>query len=98
MFRGNVVKFRKGKVPQIGWNELKPTKKGILQNGYAYFVNSYYVVPKEKSIAVGETEYYTKFTSAVEEKNVLAVQFHPEKSGEYGLDILRGWVKCLQKE
>ncbi|MFA6065350.1 MAG: imidazole glycerol phosphate synthase subunit HisH [archaeon] len=97
VFKGEVVKFTKGKVPQVGWNEVNPVQKGLLDNGFAYFVNSYYVVPKKEEIILGRTDNYVNFTSAVEKDNVFAVQFHPEKSGEYGLDILRRWVDVVEK-
>jgi glutamine amidotransferase len=97
IFRGKVVKFIKGKVPQVGWNEINSVREGLLENGFAYFVNSYYVVPTEENIVLGRTDNYVNFTSAVEKDNVFAVQFHPEKSGEYGLDILRRWVNVVEK-
>jgi len=94
IFKGRVVKFTKGKVPQVGWNNIKPTKKGILQNGFGYFVNSYYVVPKNREIAAAKTDYFNEFVSAVQKNNVTGVQFHPEKSGEFGLRFLKRWLEC----
>jgi len=94
IFKGKVVKFRKGKVPQIGWNKIISKKKGIFRNGYVYFVNSYYAVPEDKSIIAALTDYYGEFASAVQCNNVTAVQFHPEKSGDFGTAILRRWLKC----
>ncbi|MFA5763561.1 MAG: imidazole glycerol phosphate synthase subunit HisH [archaeon] len=98
LFKGKVIKFTKGKIPQVGWNQITPEKKGILKDGFAYFVNSYYVVPKDEKIVLARTKNHVNFVSAVEKENIFAVQFHPEKSGEYGLDILRRWIKCCQKE
>ncbi len=93
IFRGKSKKFSSGKTPQIGWNEIKPTKNGILREGFMYFVNSYYVVPEDKGIVAAESVYGNrKFACAVENGNVMAVQFHAEKSGEFGLDFLRRWV------
>src|SRR3989344_2213361 len=54
--KGKVIKFSKGKIPQIGWNQVTPTKNNIFRKGYAYFVNSYYAVPKDKSVIAAETD------------------------------------------
>jgi imidazole glycerol-phosphate synthase subunit HisH len=86
VLKGKVVKFRRGKVPQIGWNKIN--------DEYMYFVNSYYVVPNDKEVIAGTTDYFVEFVSIVEFENVTAVQFHPEKSGKCGLDLLRRWAKC----
>lgn len=96
IFEGKVKKFEKGKVPQIGWNEIIPTKEGnIFKRGYAYFVNSYYVLPEDKSIIAAKTDYFGEFTSAIQKENILAVQFHPEKSGKFGIELLQRWLeKC----
>ncbi len=94
VFQGKVVKFRKGKVPQTGWNLVKPLRQGVVGEGYAYFVNSYYPEPKDSSIIAATSNYGGEFAAAIQRKNVLAVQFHPEKSGKYGLAILRKWLKC----
>ncbi len=90
-FKGKVVKFTKGKIPQIGWNRI--TSKSI-GNGYVYFVDSYYAVPEEKGIIEATSDYYVKFTAAVKKDNILATQFHPEKSGKFGLEILRKWLNA----
>lgn len=94
IFKGKVCKFKKGKVPQIGWNKVVPTKKGIFKEGYAYFVNSYYVIPEDKRIIASKTNYFGDFASSIQYKNVTAVQFHPEKSGDFGIELLRRWLKC----
>ena len=94
IFRGKVVRFQKGKVPQIGWNKIIPAKGNIFREGYVYFVNSYYAVPEDKSVIVSVADYYGDFASAIECKNVLAMQFHPERSGKCGLDILERWLQC----
>ena len=91
IFSGKVVKFKQGKIPQIGWNKIKSKSIG---NGYVYFVNSYYVAPFDRSIIESESDYYIKFTAAIKKDNVFATQFHPEKSGEFGLELLREWLKC----
>ncbi len=98
IFKGEVVRFRNGKVPQVGWNKVIPCKNdySILPSdpGFLYFVNSYYVVPKDKSIISGLSDYYGAFCCAVSFKNITAFQFHPEKSGKEGLEMLRRWASC----
>ena len=95
IFEGEVVKFRQGKVPQIGWNKIKQANQNnFFDEGFVYFVNSFYVVPKDTDIIATKTDYYLDFASAVQCKNLTATQFHPEKSGEFGLDILRRWLEC----
>jgi glutamine amidotransferase len=86
------------KVPQIGWNTVTAKKNtrlfmDIPQNSYFYFVHSYYCVPTRKKIYIGETEYGTQFCSALQNKNIFGVQFHPEKSGENGLLLLKNFTK-----
>lgn len=101
ILEGTVKKFTKErKVPQIGWNEVKirnpkPEIRNLFQRipdkRYFYFVNSYYCVPKKKSMIVGETEYGEKFASIIVSDNILATQFHPEKSGKAGMQFLQNW-------
>ena len=98
VFKGKVVKFKKGKVPQIGWNKIickkNASSRSIFFDSYMYFVNSYYAAPEDRSIIAAMTDYYGNFTSAVSFKNITAVQFHPEKSGNFGLELLRKWLEC----
>ena len=82
------------KVPHMGWNTLNIVKPnelfdGIAEGTYVYFVHSLYPVPKDKTIVCTTTEYGTTFTSAVASKNIYGTQFHPEKSGDVGLKILK---------
>lgn len=91
ILKGNVRKFTKGKIPQIGWNKINSKTIG---DGYVYFVNSYYVEPSEKDVMESETDYYINFVSAVKKGNIFATQFHPEKSGKFGLKILKEWLSC----
>ncbi len=96
---GKVRAFRKDmglKIPHMGWNEVKfskdtPIFKGIEDNSYFYFVHSYYVDPESQSDTAAEAEYGIRFTCAVHRDNVFAVQFHPEKSQELGLTILKNF-------
>ena len=94
IFKGKVVKFNEGKIPQIGWNKIIPKNKALFKNEYVYFVNSYYVVPEDKSIIAALTDYNGLFVSAIRFENVTAVQFHPEKSGYPGLKIIQRWLEC----
>lgn len=98
VFEGKVVRFNQGKVPQIGWNKLETTNNNsILTDDYVYFVNSYYVVPEDTSIVSAYSDYHRKFTASVESDNVIGVQFHPERSGEVGKNMLENWVKFSSK-
>ncbi len=87
-------------VPQIGWNEVSmgpsPLFEGI-DRLFAYFANSYYCEPKDPRCISATTEYGVNFASAFTKKNVFATQFHPEKSGEIGLDVLRNFIKELRR-
>ncbi|MEK7539800.1 MAG: imidazole glycerol phosphate synthase subunit HisH [Patescibacteria group bacterium] len=94
IFTGKIVKFKRGKVPQIGWNKVKPKPESILQEGYFYFVNSYYAVPQNPEIVEATTDYFGDFASAVRFENITGVQFHPEKSGKAGLSFLKRWIEC----
>lgn len=100
VFKGKVVRFQRGKVPQIGWNEILPSIDldrndcRLFDKGYAYFVNSFYCAPADSSIVAATTDYCGDFACAVQKGNITAVQFHPEKSGDWGLSFLERWVKC----
>ncbi|GAA0225397.1 imidazole glycerol phosphate synthase subunit HisH [Haladaptatus pallidirubidus] len=101
---GTNVRFGEGqKVPHMGWNELSverdhPIAEGI-DGEYAYFVHSYYAVPEDESAIVAETDYGTRFPSIVasESGTIFGTQFHPEKSGETGLRILKNFVDICAK-
>lgn len=88
------------KIPHIGWNSLDIKKqdglfKGIGKNPYVYFVHSYFLDAKDKNIVSAQTEYGVKIDAAIENNNVFAVQFHPEKSGETGLKILKNFADIV---
>lgn len=90
------------KIPQIGWNDLKIIKKnGIFEStntgDYAYFVHSYYLNTEEDIIAA-TVNYGIEIGIAVERQNISACQFHPEKSGEIGLQMLRAFAKRCGEE
>lgn len=85
------------KIPHIGWNRLKfqkdsPLLRYIKENDFVYFVHSYYAVDCEESL-LATTDYGKEMTAAVELRNIKGCQFHPEKSGQVGLDILRGFCE-----
>ncbi len=85
------------KIPQIGWNSLKyPNKgrlfKGIDEDAYVYFVHSYYLQARDRSIVTATTDYSVTIDASVESGNVFACQFHPEKSSEVGMQILRNFL------
>ena len=84
------------RVPQIGWNAVRFTREhplvaGVPSEGHFYFVNSYYCVPADADDALGVTTYSTEFCSVVARGNIVATQFHAEKSGELGLALLRSF-------
>ncbi len=86
------------KVPQIGWNSLQyPNKgrlfKGIEENSFVYFVHSYYLQAEEPSIVTATTEYAVNIHASVEKDNVFACQFHPEKSSDVGLQIIKNFLE-----
>ena len=97
---GAAVRFpdRPGiKVPHMGWNQVHYTPDhwlfhDIPQNSSFYFVHSFYPSPANDSAAIATTDYEMKFVSAIERDNLVAVQFHPEKSGEVGLQLLRNFL------
>lgn len=86
------------KVPHMGWNQVNqaeahPVWQGIADGARFYFVHSYYVEPADPSVIAGSTVYGMPFTSAVARANIFAVQFHPEKSAQAGLQLLANFVR-----
>lgn len=82
------------KTPQIGWNDLYNTPDPMFRKGdYVYFVHSYYCDPLDSSDIAATAFYGLEYTCAVSRDNVLAMQFHPEKSGEVGLSLLNRWAR-----
>jgi glutamine amidotransferase len=105
---GNVIRFvakdmhdemgAKLKVPHMGWNHVYRTRphalwQGIEDGARFYYVHSYYVVPQDPNVAAAYTEYPKRFTCAVARDNIFAVQFHPEKSHQAGLQLLSNFVQ-----
>jgi glutamine amidotransferase len=105
VFKGKVVRFpqRNGlKVPQIGWNQLDvaqpdcPIYRGIPSGSYVYFVHSFFPQPIDQSIVATRTTYGETFASSVWQGNIFATQFHPEKSQDVGLKLLRNFVDLAE--
>ncbi|MBD3255731.1 MAG: imidazole glycerol phosphate synthase subunit HisH [Candidatus Lokiarchaeota archaeon] len=107
LIRGNVVRFdlnKVEKVPQIGWNRvqfLNPEHfliKGIPNESYYYFVHSFYCKPSNEKNMLGQTQYgKITYCSIVSKKNIVASQFHPEKSGKYGIKIYQNFIEYCKR-
>ncbi|HJW24666.1 MAG TPA: imidazole glycerol phosphate synthase subunit HisH [Rhodocyclaceae bacterium] len=107
VFAGNVRRFpeermvgpdgQRLKVPHMGWNEVRQKPHAlwadIADGARFYFVHSYFVDPKDSTLAMGTAEYGIPFTCAVGRDNIFAVQFHPEKSARDGLQLLKNFVE-----
>lgn len=90
------------KVPHIGWNDLSfPNRgklfQGINQGAYVYFVHSYYLQASDENIVTSTTEYGAHIHASVEKGNVFACQFHPEKSSDVGVQILRNFIRVTKE-
>ena len=90
------------KSPHMGWNSLKITEgaklfQGIKDGAYVYFVHSYYLKAENESIVAASTDYCTHIHASVESGNVFACQFHPEKSSDVGLKILKNFAKLSRE-
>lgn len=86
------------KIPHVGWNSLELINNGRLfknidQQAYVYFVHSYYLQAKDEDIVTAKTDYVTDIHASVEKDNIFACQFHPEKSGDIGLKILKNFAE-----
>ena len=96
---GRVKKLPAGlKVPHMGWNQVRqrfnhPVFEGIPDEANFYFVHSYYGEPEDKSLVAGETEYGVTMGSVIARGNLVATQFHPEKSGDYGLKMYANFLR-----
>ena len=107
LIEGEVVRFEldgrlqpdgsRYKVPQMGWNRVfqaqpHPVWAEVPDGAYFYFVHSYYARPSDPRHSAGETDYGSRFTSALARDNIFATQFHPEKSAEHGLALYRNFL------
>ncbi len=98
LIKGTVRRFgAELKVPHLGWNQVTQQKdsrlwKNIPDGAYFYFAHSFYVDPEE-NVTIGQTDYHIDYTSAIHKENIYGIQFHPEKSQEYGLSVLKNFVE-----
>jgi glutamine amidotransferase len=107
LIAGEVIRFQlegrlqpdgsRYKVPQMGWNRVVQARphalwQGIPDESYFYFVHSFYARPSDPHHSAGETDYGSRFTSALARDNIFATQFHPEKSAEHGLALYRNFL------
>ncbi len=98
LFEGEVKRFPLRKVPQIGWNSTVASEgsrlfAGIPQGSFFYYIHSYYCQAARTEEVAARAEYGLEYSSAVERGRVCAVQFHPEKSGETGLALIKNWAR-----
>jgi len=104
IFPGTVVRFEGNglKVPHMGWNELKVSRPHPVLDGLSgedfYFVHSYYPKPAEPSDLLGESDYGVRFCAAAGRENLVAVQFHPEKSSRAGLALYENFLAWARAE
>jgi imidazole glycerol-phosphate synthase subunit HisH len=101
---GRVLKFSPtdGKIPQIGWNQLRVRDSskflaGVPDGAYAYFVHSYFCQADDANVIAARTEYGIEYASVVEQGNVWGAQFHPEKSGDDGLRMLQNFLQLVNE-
>ncbi|HET7286887.1 MAG TPA: imidazole glycerol phosphate synthase subunit HisH [Pyrinomonadaceae bacterium] len=99
LLQGRVRKFRTELVvPQVGWNRIHQQRphalfEGIANGSFCYFVHSFYCEPEDEAVVAGETEYGRRYASVVAKGNVCGVQFHPEKSQDVGLRMLKNFAQ-----
>jgi glutamine amidotransferase len=99
---GRVRRLPEGlKVPHMGWNRVRqccrhPVFDGISDDAFFYFVHSYYPHPEDPSVVIGETDYGVTFPAVVAKDNIVATQFHPEKSAEAGLRLYENFLRMSQ--
>lgn len=101
MLPGTVKRFQRDaglKIPHMGWNRIfskfeHPILSGVTDGTFFYFVHSYYPVPADKDMIVAECDYGCRFAAGVARDNLIAFQFHPEKSGLVGLKLLSNFLK-----
>ncbi len=104
ILRGEVKRFNGNlKVPQMGWNQMhiqqsNPLLRDVPSDSYAFFVHSYYCVPRDPAVVVATTNYDIDFASVVASGNVFGAQFHPEKSQSVGLKMLENFAKLVKRD
>ena len=101
---GRVKRFPNSvKTPHMGWNEVNferdhPVLEGVESGSYFYFVHSYYADPEDQSLVLGTTDYASPFCSVIARDNLVATQFHPEKSGAVGLQLYENFLRSMVKD
>ena len=104
LLEGDVLMLpkKKVKVPQIGWNNLRIIKresnllKGVPQDSWVYFVHSYHIEPEDQNLIAAITDYGSKLPVVIERFNLFGTQFHPEKSGKIGAQIMKNFIKICE--
>ena len=105
LLEGDVLMLpkKKVKVPHIGWNNLRIVKresnllKGIPQDSWVYFVHSYHIEPEDKNLVAAIADYGSILPVVIERSNLFGTQFHPEKSGKIGAQIVKNFIKICEK-
>jgi glutamine amidotransferase len=106
LLEGDVLMLpkKKVKVPHIGWNNLRILKresnllKGVPQDSWVYFVHSYHIDPVDQNLIAAITDYGSKLPVVIERSNLFGTQFHPEKSGKIGAQIMKNFIKICEKK
>ena len=104
LFRGTVLRIPHGpKIPHMGWNQVLPSQEGLAifahipPESYFYFAHSYYVEPQDREGVAALTDYGSPYCSVIVTERVWGTQFHPEKSGTAGLQLLTNFVKWVRQ-
>ncbi|MBU3102191.1 MULTISPECIES: imidazole glycerol phosphate synthase subunit HisH [Clostridium] len=101
LLKGNIIKLEGSiKIPHMGWNSLSfennsPLLRGLEENQYVYFVHSYYAVNCEEGIINAYSMYEKKIPAIVSKGNIFGMQFHPEKSGDFGMKLLKNFAEVV---
>jgi imidazole glycerol-phosphate synthase subunit HisH len=103
LMKGKIIKFTdpKLKIPHMGWNQLLENRKdpigtGLVNGEYVYFVHSYYAVPEDWNDVVYYAEYGEKVPGVVRRGNIIGMQFHPEKSAQTGMNLLKNFLREVE--
>jgi glutamine amidotransferase len=104
LFRGTVRRIPQGpKIPHMGWNQIRPLQENlpifadVPSDAYFYFAHSYYVEPQDQQGVAALTDYGSPYCSVIATEQVWGTQFHPEKSGDVGMQLLKNFVKWVNK-
>ncbi len=105
LFRGSVRRIPHGpKIPHMGWNQIRPLQENlpifadVPSDAYFYFAHSYYVEPQDQRGVAALTDYGSPYCSVIATEQVWGTQFHPEKSGDVGMQLLKNFVKWVNKQ